>query len=145
MLMRLHAALGAPHWPLALGRKAFVPAIPVQVPDNAAQYGPALRDGEVRTLLCDRDAVPWCAGRGGQDQQPPQLRLVLDATADDLTQATGLIARRADVPVSFALGQRAFRTRFVRTDFTPRTLPVSPSSLLEGEADVPVVVASEPA
>jgi len=96
-------------------------------------------------LLCDRDAVPWCAGRGGQDQQPPQLRLVLDATADDLTQATGLIARRADVPVSFALGQRAFRTRFVRTDFTPRTLPVSPSSLLEGEADVPVVVASEPA
>ena len=145
LLTRLHAALGAPHWPLALGRKAFVPAIPVQVPDNAAHYGPALRDGEVRTLLCDLNAVPWCAGRGGRDVQPAQLRLVFDATTDDLTQATGLIARRADVPVSFALGQRTFRTRFVRTAFTPHTLPASPASpsspLPEGEADVPVTSA----
>jgi len=116
LLKRVHAALGAPHWPLALGRKAFVPAVPVQVPDDPKHYGPALRDGEVRGLLRDRTVVPWCAGRGGRDDVPPaQLRLVLDATADDLTAATVLVARRADVPISFALGQRAFRTRFVRT------------------------------
>jgi CRISPR system Cascade subunit CasD len=62
LLARIHAALRAPHWPLALGRKSFAPGMPVWLPDGLlplpleaalAQY-PRLasaRQGDLQTTL----------------------------------------------------------------------------------------------
>ncbi|GMA16861.1 type I-E CRISPR-associated protein Cas5/CasD [Deinococcus metallilatus] len=45
LLRELHAALRDPHWPLSLGRKAFVPAIPLWFPEGLRPDAllPALR------------------------------------------------------------------------------------------------------
>ncbi|MDR6221171.1 type I-E CRISPR-associated protein Cas5/CasD [Deinococcus soli (ex Cha et al. 2016)] len=51
LLSELHVALKNPHWPLSLGRKAFVPGTPVWHPDalraegllDALRYAPTLR------------------------------------------------------------------------------------------------------
>lgn len=111
LLHALHAALRRPQWPLFLGRKAFVPGVPVWVPDDPAHYGPALREGEeLRGVL---KAQPWCAGCG--DEHPPgYLRLVQEGDSQ-----SG--ARRQDVPRSFAVLNREYGVRYVHTEFV--TLP----------------------
>ncbi|GAA5785388.1 type I-E CRISPR-associated protein Cas5/CasD [Chitiniphilus shinanonensis] len=68
LLARVHDALRAPHWPLALGRKSFAPGEPVWLPDGLSPLGleaalaayPRLRAPQrggtgtvVRTLLED--------------------------------------------------------------------------------------------
>lgn len=96
LLTRLHAAIRDPHWPLYLGRKAFVPGEPVWLPDG-------LRPGE--TLMEALRSYPWlgCDPR----KHPEQVRLVLDDPVGPET--------RPDVPLSFA--ERRFAPRQVRTEF----------------------------
>jgi len=97
LLTQLHAALRDPHWPLYLGRKAFVPGEPVWLPDG-------LRSGE--TLLDALSAYPW-KGRLKPDNRPPCLRLVIeDPDGPEV---------RPDQPISFA--ERRFAPRQVRTDW----------------------------
>jgi len=98
LLQRLHAALRTPHWPLYLGRKAFVPGEPVWLPDG-------LRPGE--TLIAALQAYPWLGS--DPDQRPDQVRLVLG-------DRNGLEVR-PDQPLSFA--ERRFAPRRVRTRFIP--------------------------
>lgn len=98
LLCRLHAALRDPHWPLYLGRKAFVPGEP-------AWLAGGLRPGD--TLRHALERFPWL-GRG-PCEPPAQLRLVMeDHEGQDV---------RPDQPVSFA--QRRFVPRRVRTEFVP--------------------------
>lgn len=118
LLRRLDAALADPQWPLCLGRKAFVPAVPVRLPQGG------MVDGDAETVL---RKYPWLGCHRPGERKRDQLRLVLEST-----QGNG--ARRQDVPVSFALGRREFRVRYVATDF------VSLASLKQpgGETDVPL-------
>jgi CRISPR system Cascade subunit CasD len=96
LLQHLHAALRDPHWPLYLGRKAFVPGEPVWLPDG-------LRADE--TLLQALKAYPWL---GPPWREPDdQLRLMLE-------DPDGPQVRR-DQPISFA--DRRFAPRHVRTTF----------------------------
>lgn len=94
LLRGLHQALRNPVWPLYLGRKAFVPAAPVWLPDG-------LREDEA--LPAALAAYPWL-GRG---RPPERLRAVWDDRAGDEI--------RPDVPLSFA--RRRFAQRRVRTTF----------------------------
>jgi len=94
LLTQLHAALRDPHWPLYLGRKAFVPGEPVWLPDG-------LRPDQ--TLPEALRTYPW-RGRAS-DERPPRLRLVLeDPNGTEV---------RPDQPLSFA--ERRFAPRRVLT------------------------------
>jgi len=94
LLEQVHAALKDPHWPLYLGRKAFVPGEPVW-----------LRDG-LRPSADLEDVVsryPWL-GQG--DPQDP-VRLSVEDPSGSVV--------RPDQPVCF--GERRFAPRRVRTAF----------------------------
>jgi CRISPR system Cascade subunit CasD len=96
-LTQLYHALRDPHWPLYLGRKAFVPGQPVWLQDG-------LRPDQ--TL---RDALrhyPW-QGRCRSQDRPPRLRLVVEDPAGSEV--------RPDQPISFA--ERRFAPRQIRTDW----------------------------
>lgn len=93
----VHAALGAPVWPLALGRRSCPPSLPVQVPGG-------LVDLDLEAAL--REA-PFPA----HALEPPRrLRLLLECAP-----GTPDAAWRQDQPLSFRLSHRRFARRFVRT------------------------------
>lgn len=96
LLAGLDAALSAPVWPLYLGRRAFVPSVPVRLPDGLR---PQARLAEIL------ETYPW-RPRHPRERRPERLRLVLDAEA-------GQGEPRPDVPLSFA--RRRFALRYVRT------------------------------
>jgi CRISPR system Cascade subunit CasD len=99
LLAQLHDALRDPHWPLYLGRKAFVPGEPVWLEDG-------LRPDEA--LLQTLQTYPWLGPAWREPAE--QLRLVLEDV--DGPQV------RSDQPVSFA--DRHFAPRHARTTFMPR-------------------------
>lgn len=95
LLEKIQAALQSPVWALFLGRKAFVPSEPVNLPDGL-QAGKTLEDALKRYPLL----------------RPPQkdkLRVVLE-------NPNGAIVR-TDQPLSFS--QRTFAPRRVSVDFYP--------------------------
>ena len=96
LLRTLHEALRAPVWALFLGRKAFVPAEPVWLPDGLRP------DDDLRTALL---GYRWL-GRPGETP-PPKVRVVWDNPAGAEV--------RPDLPISFAA--RAFLPRRVETTF----------------------------
>ena len=106
-------ALGAPHWPLFLGRRACPPSLPVRA---------GLVDGAPEAAL--RSAL-W------PSPVPPaeQVRLMLECVP-------GEGEPRQDQPLSFRMHARHFARRFVRTDWIrPEELTllpadVSPTSLV---------------
>jgi CRISPR system Cascade subunit CasD len=97
LLRELHSALAAPHWPLYLGRKAFVPGEPVWLKDGLCT------DKPLRVALRD---YPW-RGHLQPDDRPPRLRLVLEDPSGSEVHP--------DQPVSFA--ERSFAPRRVSTDW----------------------------
>lgn len=98
LLSLLHDALRDPHWPLYLGRKAFVPSEPVWLPD-----GLRLDEPLVQALT----NYPWLGP--GWRNPPDQLRLILEDSEGPQV--------RSDQPVSFA--ERRFAPRHLRTTFIP--------------------------
>ena len=98
LLTWVHAALRDPHWPLYLGRKAFVPGEPIWLEDG-------LRSG--RSMLDVLTSYPWL----GRDPEklPEQVRLVIEDGGGDEV--------RPDQPLSFAT--RSFAPRRVKTAFIP--------------------------
>lgn len=115
LLAHLDAALARPVWPLFLGRKAFVPALPVRLPD-APPSGPGLRPLPLEESL---RAYPWPEAREGERGQyagksPERLRLVIEVAAGPSGES------RMDVPVSFRPLDRRYQTRFVQTTFLDR-------------------------
>ena len=87
-------------WQLYLGRKAFVPAVPVFMPDGL-KLGVGLEKA-----LTD---YPWRLRPGLPI--PPELRLVLEADA-----ATGEEVRR-DIPLCFESPRRQFALRHVQNKY----------------------------
>lgn len=119
LLQALDAALAAPHWPLALGRKAFVPSLPVRYATSA--HDPAASSVVPLPLaeaLLRADDPAWPAlmhPRLAEAGAFPLHRLVLEtgrgaaslATVETTAAAVGigLAAGRSvqylDVPLSF--------------------------------------------
>ena len=98
LLALLQGALRDPHWPLYLGRKAFVASEPVWLEDGVCPEADL-----IKTLR----SYPWL---GPLHQEPePQLRLVLEDPEGAEV--------RPDQPISFA--ERRFAPRHVRTTFIP--------------------------
>jgi CRISPR system Cascade subunit CasD len=100
LLESLHGHLRQPVWPLYLGRKSFVPSLPVWIPDGLWP------DATLETSL---KPYPW-RRRRKVDDPPARLRLVVDV------EFVG--EPRRDVPLSFA--ERRFGIRHVRTEFVER-------------------------
>src|SRR5690606_35857680 len=105
-------ALAAPRWTLFLGRKAFVPSVPVLVPEPLGDAPPEAR----------LRAEPWRPPADPRAERPKRLRLTLETTEE-------LGTPRLDVPVTFEKGKRAFLPRFVRTDWVETASLPSPDNL----------------
>jgi CRISPR system Cascade subunit CasD len=95
LLARIHTALRAPHWPLALGRKSFAPGMPVWLPDGLSPLPLEAALAQYPRLVSAR--------RG--DLQPT-LRCLLE---DDQEGAV-----RLDQPVA-PFAERRFGPRFVKS------------------------------
>jgi CRISPR system Cascade subunit CasD len=93
LLQRLSEAVRSPHWPLALGRKAMVPSLPVWLPDD-------LHPGDLVSAFDQRPRI--AAPRPEHRGQP--VRLMLEHPS------AGAI--RHDQPVA-PFAARRFGTRFV--------------------------------
>ncbi|MCY1531629.1 hypothetical protein D9M68_668600 [compost metagenome] len=94
LLETIHVALARPVWPLALGRKSFVPSLPVHLPD-------ALRDEPLETAL-----THWPCLVSGEAPKAPR-RVLLEHPSE------GSI--RLDQPVA-PFAERRFGPRFVKSD-----------------------------
>lgn len=95
LLERIHTALRKPFWPLALGRKSFVPSLPVHLP-NALVQAPLEQALARWPLLVDtKGQVPIVT-----------LRAVLEHPTEG--------AVRLDQPVA-PFAQRRFGPRFVKS------------------------------
>ncbi|WP_120997049.1 type I-E CRISPR-associated protein Cas5/CasD [Stutzerimonas urumqiensis] len=93
LLERLHAAVRNPVWPLALGRKGFVPGLPVHLPD-----------GLVASPLFEAlECYPFLPGHG---ERPISLRGAIEHASE------GSI--RLDQPVA-PFAERRFGPRFVKS------------------------------
>jgi CRISPR system Cascade subunit CasD len=112
LLEMLDAALRRPVWPLYLGRKAYLPGLPVPLPAGA---GP-VREGDLPGVL---GSFPWFA-RHERARPAGRLRWVRE------TPFGG--EPRQDVPLSFA--GRTFAVRRVEVGFLDRL----PDIRLPGDA-----------
>lgn len=96
LLTQLHAALRAPHWPLALGRKSFPPGEPVWLAD-------AIRPEGLREALL---AWPHLV-KLRPDQRDEPLRLILEHASAG--------AVRLDQPVA-PFAERRFGPRYIASE-----------------------------
>jgi len=109
LLKIIHNKLRLPEWPLFLGRKSYVPSEPPYLPDGlieSVSLNEALRG---RPLMMTADQLKRLiktadAGHSGK------IRIVFE-TSDRTNEI------RNDQPVSFALGRRMFRQRYVVTEY----------------------------
>ncbi len=93
LLERAQAALRNPHWPLSLGRKAFVPSQPVFL-------DPGVVDGDLETALT---SSPYL----GSGEAPGEYRMMLES-------ATPEGSLRIDQPIA-SFARRQFGARYVRS------------------------------
>jgi CRISPR system Cascade subunit CasD len=101
LLERIHAALQDPCWPLALGRKSYVPSEPIWLNDGLRK-GPI---GEVLSLW------PWIVQRRKWEALPERLLVSLESV-----DASGTL--KMDQPLS-SFAERRFGARFVRSQWIP--------------------------
>lgn len=94
LLAAVHGALARPVWPLALGRKSFVPSLPVHLPD-------ALSEHSLETAL-----QAWPCLISGEAPQTPR-RVLLEHPSEG--------GRRLDQPVA-PFAERRFVPRFVKSE-----------------------------
>lgn len=114
-LNRLARALAAPRWQLCLGRKAFVPSLPVCE---------GVRPGPLAGVVA---AYPWRKRSPWDRPDRDTLRHVVEVPF-------GTGEPRPDVPLSFVSRDRRFAVRHVRTEFHP-----VPRPLLELDQEPPRV------
>lgn len=123
-LLRWHTALARPHWPVYLGRKAFVPARPL-VATDAASTCLGIIDGTVEDVLgghcwmenrTDQRRRAVAALRQGNEHP---LRTLVETEPTDHAGEP-----RRDVPVSFHPRNHLFSTRSVRPGHVQLTEPL---------------------
>ncbi|MFN0095621.1 MAG: type I-E CRISPR-associated protein Cas5/CasD [Dehalococcoidia bacterium] len=113
-LGEVEAALKAPVWQLYLGRKAFVPSVPIWL----GKARPGLREGgrdELKAILSGEDPPPI---PGDERRRERRLgrgheRFVLPASSETSSES------RWDRPQADSFRSRRFRVRYVRTSFEP--------------------------
>ena len=110
LLERLALALETPKWQLCLGRKAFVPGLPVCE---------GVVEGELHDVLAKRRWRKWWAN----EKPPAKLRYIVE-----VPYGTG--EPRQDVPLSFLSRDRKFGVRHVETKF----IPLDATQILEPDA-----------
>ena len=101
LLERIHGALRDPVWPLALGRKSYVPSEPIWI-ENGVKDVP-LRDALMRW--------PWIASQRRWEELPEKLLVSFESE-------DGSGALRMDQPLS-SFAERRFGVRFVRSEWMP--------------------------
>jgi CRISPR system Cascade subunit CasD len=99
LLRDIDAALRNPQWPLFLGRKSFVPSLPVHLPNSSVRENTDLEQA--------LETVPWHRLHP-RERRPEYLRLVLERHAAGEDQAPIV---RNDWPVSFVSARRRFSLR----------------------------------
>ena len=100
-LEQTHAALRDPVWPLALGRKSYVPSEPIWI-ENGVQDVP-LKDALARW--------PWIASPRRWEDHPEML--LVSVNSED---GSGVL--KMDQPLS-SFSERRFGARFVRSEWIP--------------------------
>lgn len=102
LLKLAHDKLKNPTWPLALGRKSYLPAEPVWI-----------KDGIQETSLIDTlKSFPWLGTlRKWEEASPKQLLISVDSN-----DSTGVL--KMDQPLS-SFAERRFGARFVRSEWIP--------------------------
>lgn len=101
LLERIHAALRDPVWPLALGRKSYVPSESIWM-ENAVQDVP-LRETLAR--------CPWIATLRKWEELPEKLLVSFESE-----DGSGLL--KMDQPLS-SFAERRFGARFVHSEWIP--------------------------
>jgi CRISPR system Cascade subunit CasD len=104
LLRRIELALQNPVWPLSLGRKSYVPTLPVTFPPNSPEC-PAVREAGLAEAL--KSFVDPSGRSGKRTADPVRQRLVLESPLESTPES------RQDVPLSFL--NRAFAARGVET------------------------------
>jgi len=100
-LEQTHAALRDPVWPLALGRKSYVPSEPIWI-ENGVQDVP-LKDALARW--------PWIATPRRWEDRPEKLLMSFESG-----DGSGVL--KMDQPLS-SFSERRFGARFVISEWTP--------------------------
>ncbi len=98
-LERIHAALRNPVWPLALGRKSYVPSESIWIANG-------LQDDPLRDVLT---RWPWIASPRKWEELPAKLLVSLDSQ-----DGSGVL--KMDQPLS-SFAERRFGARFVRSEW----------------------------
>jgi CRISPR system Cascade subunit CasD len=107
LLRTLDTALRAPAFPLFLGRKAFVPGVPVSLPaSGGVRAGASLREALAGEPWPRPDLV-----LPPEQRRPQALRVVLEQPAGSGGEA------RMDQPAGAAFRTRSFGPRYIRTEF----------------------------
>jgi len=101
LLARCDAHLRNPVWPLALGRKSYVPSEPVWLENG-------LQDSPLRTVLAQ---WPWISSPRKWEERPEMLLVSFDSR-----DGSGVL--RMDQPLS-SFTDRLFGPRFVRSEWIP--------------------------
>lgn len=101
LLEKAHAALRNPAWPLALGRKSYVPSEPIWI-ENGLNDLP---------LLEALQTHPWLGMKRPWETIPERLRVSLEST-----DGSGLMIM--DQPLS-SFAERRFGARFIQSTWVP--------------------------
>ena len=107
LMEQIQAALRDPVWPLALGRKSYVPSESIWIENG-------LQDAPFRDILA---RWPWIATLRRGEELPQ--RLLVSFESDD-----GSGALKMDQPLS-SFAERRFGARFVRSEWIPLPQEVS--------------------
>lgn len=107
LLERVHGALRNPVWPLALGRKSYVPSEPIWLEEGLvdAPLGKAIAEW------------PWLGTLRKWEEQPKNLLVSMEST-----DGSGIL--KMDQPLS-SFADRRFGARFVRSEWIPFPTEVS--------------------
>jgi CRISPR system Cascade subunit CasD len=101
LMERIFERLKDPAWPLALGRKSYVPSEPVWIEDG-------IRDASLRDSLTQ---WPWIAIQRRWENLPESLLASFESSDE-----SGVL--RMDQPLS-SFAERRFGARFVRSEWIP--------------------------
>ena len=107
LLEKAHAALRDPVWPLALGRKSYVPSESIWMKDG-------LQDAPLRKVL---EQWPWIASPRKWEKLPEKLLISFESEDE-----AGVL--KMDQPLS-SFSERRFGARFVRSGWIPLSQEVT--------------------
>lgn len=106
LLEGVHKDLASPTWQLYLGRKAFVPGLPVYLPDGLLL--------DCSDLLVALKSYPYLLpGRKGETSESLRVEIETEFGQGDRI--------KQDQPISFISADRQFGLRYMKTEMVDRT------------------------